>query len=166
MADNTDNAGNRPIRSGRGGMIFLTLLILLLIAIGYFVAQSPLGQSLLSDTSGNVPPSPQSTTLRTDPGPMVKLREFLVNIISEDNSNYLKTSMTIELSNTGAQKELETRMPQVRDAILMLISNKTFDELYDLHGKKQLKAEITLTVNSILSSGEVTAVYLTDFIVQ
>lgn len=97
---------------------------------------------------------------------MVNLSEFLVNIISEDNSNYLKTSMTIELSNTDAQHELDKRMPQVRDAILMLLSNKTYDELYDLHGKKQLKAEITLTVNALLSSGDVTAVYLTDFIVQ
>ncbi len=103
---------------------------------------------------------------RTEMGPMVDIREFLVNIISEDNNHYLRTSMTVELSHDKAYNELNKRMPQIRDSILLLISNKTFDELYDSHGKKQLKAELLLTINDILTSGEATAIYFTDFVVQ
>lgn len=167
MADSKNNTESRQTRSGyHRATIFLTLLILLLVIVGFFGSKTRVGQNLLSVNSQSKPAAVQADKPQQELGPMVNLSEFLVNIISEDNSNYLKTSMTIELSNTDAQHELDKRMPQVRDAILMLLSNKTYDELYDLHGKKQLKAEITLTVNALLSSGDVTAVYLTDFIVQ
>lgn len=99
-------------------------------------------------------------------GPTVEIREFIVNIISEDNTHYLRTSMTIEMSSENAREEMNQRMPQIRDAILMLISNKTFEEVYDLHGKKQLKAELLHKINEILTRGEAVSVYLTDFVVQ
>ena len=62
--------------------------------------------------------------------------------------------------------EVEKRMPQMRDAILLLIGNKTYEELQDLQGKKQLKAEITSKINSFLKVGKVKAVYFTNFVVQ
>lgn len=145
--------------------VFLTLLILVLIGVGFWATRTWLGQTLLPDNRAVAPVS-ETNKLNDEIGPTVDLREFLVNIISEDNSHYLKTAMTIELSSSAAQEELIARMPKVRDAVLLLISNKTFEELYDLQGKKQLKAEVMLSINSIISNGEVTAVYLTDFIVQ
>jgi flagellar FliL protein len=48
----------------------------------------------------------------------------------------------------------------------MLASNKTFEELYDMHGKKQLKAELLIEINAILGSGGAVAIYYTDFVVQ
>ena len=42
--------------------------------------------------------------------------------------------------------------PNIRDTILLLIGNKTFEELEDLQGKKQLKAELTSKINSFLKS--------------
>ena len=97
---------------------------------------------------------------------MVDIREFIVNIISEDNSHYLRISMTIELSNKDAYDEMNMRMPQIRDAILMLASSKTFEELYDVHGKKQLKAELLIELNEMLTRGKAVAVYFNDFVVQ
>ena len=36
----------------------------------------------------------------------------------------------------AVKPEVEQRMPQVRDAVLLLIGNKTYEELQDLQGKK------------------------------
>jgi len=99
-------------------------------------------------------------------GPMVNIEEFIVNIISGDTAHYVKASLTIELSSEEGKGEAEKRMPQMRDAILLLIGNKTFEELQDLQGKKQLKAEITSKINSFLKAGKVKAVYFTNFVVQ
>ncbi len=103
---------------------------------------------------------------KPDIGPMVKIDEFIVNIISEEGSHYVKTSMSIEMTNTAVVEETTTRMPQIRDAVLLLIGNKTFEELQDLQGKKQLKAEITSKINSFLQTGQIKSIYFTDFIVQ
>ena len=103
---------------------------------------------------------------QVDLGPMVEIREFIVNIISEDNSHYLRIALAIELSNQSVYEEMNQRMPQIRDMILMLTSSKTFEELYDVHGKKQLKAELLVELNDMLTKGEAVAVYFTDFVVQ
>lgn len=167
MFENNEHNGSRKVRSGSyRTIVFLTLVILILGVIAYLGAQFWLAQP----RPMNAPRAEGAVSARSgqqkDMGPTVDLSEFLVNIISEDNSHYLRASMTIELSSAAAQEELIRRMPQVRDAILLLISNKTFEELYDLQGKMQLKAEIRLAVDELISTGEVTSVYLTDFIVQ
>ncbi len=57
-------------------------------------------------------------------------------------------------------------MPQIRDAILLLIGNKTYEELQDIQGKNQVKAEVKSRINSFLRTGKVNNVYPTDFVVQ
>jgi len=99
-------------------------------------------------------------------GPMVNIDEFIVNIISGDAAHYVKASLTVELTNEQVKTEVEQRMPQVRDAILLLIGNKTYEELQDLQGKKQLKAELLEKINSFLQTGKVASVYFTNFVVQ
>jgi flagellar protein FliL len=103
---------------------------------------------------------------QADIGPQVNIEEFIVNIISGDAAHYVKASLTVELTNEEVKGEVEKRMPQMRDAILLLISNKTFEELQDMQGKKQLKAELTSKINSFLKTGKVKAVYFTNFVVQ
>ncbi len=109
-----------------------------------------------------VPSVEESATI----GPMININEFVVNIISADTPHYVKASLTLELDNALTQPEAEQRMPQIRDAILLLIGNKTFDELQDLQGKKQLKAELKSRINSFFKTGSVRAIYFTNFVVQ
>lgn len=99
-------------------------------------------------------------------GPMVDIDEFIVNIISSDTPHYVKASLTVELTNEEVKIEVEQRMPQVRDAVLLLIGNKTFEELQDLQGKRQLKAELISKMNSFLRAGKVKSIYFTNFVVQ
>jgi flagellar FliL protein len=99
-------------------------------------------------------------------GPMVNIEEFIVNIISGDAAHYVKASITVELNNENVKAEVEQRMPQMRDAILLLIGNKTYEELQDLQGKKQLKAELQNRINSFLTTGQVISIYFTNFVVQ
>jgi len=99
-------------------------------------------------------------------GPMVNIDEFIVNIISGEAAHYVKASLTVELTNDQVKTEVEQRMPQVRDAILLLIGNKTYEELQDLQGKKQLKAELLEKINSFLQTGKVASIYFTNFVVQ
>ncbi len=97
---------------------------------------------------------------------MVDIEEFIVNIISADSNHYVKASLTLELTNEESREELTKRMPQTRDAILLLLGNKTYEELQDLQGKKQLKAELINRINSFLQSGKVKSIYFTNFVVQ
>lgn len=99
-------------------------------------------------------------------GPLVKLEDFVVNLLDEQESRYLKASISLEMEKPEAVAEVEQRLPQVRDAILLLIGSKTFVELRDVQGKLQLRAELLAKVNELLKAGKVTQVYFTDFVIQ
>lgn len=99
-------------------------------------------------------------------GPMVNIDSFIVNILDDEESRYLKAAITLEVSDEQTSMELAERMPQVKDAILLLVGSKTFSELNDLQGKIQLRAELINKINSILLKGKVKRIYFTDFVVQ
>lgn len=166
MADKKD----APEDGGSKKKLFIIIgAVVLLLIIGggvgaWFFFKTPPPTPEEQDPGLQVPvPELQK---QADIGPMVDIEEFVVNIISGDAAHYVKTSLTVELTNEEVQVEVEKRMPQMRDAILLLISNKTYEELQDLQGKRQLKAEITSKINSFLQSGQVKSVYFTNFVVQ
>ena len=141
-------------------------LVIIIAIVGYFLIgkKQPPPEEKKPPAAQSVPVPDLSP--KPDIGPMVEVKEFIVNIISQDGNHYVKASLSIELSSPSAQAEVNQRMPQIRDAILMLVGNKTYEELQDLQGKRQLKAEMISKINSFLRTGRVNNIYFTDFVVQ
>jgi len=157
---------------GGGGkkklIIIIAAAVVLLLIIGgaaYFFLLKPDPVEEEAIDPGLAVPVPEITQ-SAEIGPMVEIKEFIVNIISEEDRHYVKASLTLELNKEEALEETNKRMPQIRDAILLLVGNKTYEELHDLQGKKQLKAEMRSKINSFLQDGKVKAIYFTDFVVQ
>lgn len=148
-------------------IIIIAAAVLLLLIIGgaayFFLKPDPVEEQAVDP--GLDVPVPEITQ-SVEIGPMLPITEFIVNIISEEDRHYVKASLTLELSRVETLDEATKRMPQIRDAILLLVGNKTFEELQDLQGKKQLKAELISKINSFLQVGKVKAIYFTDFVVQ
>lgn len=148
-------------------IIIIAAAVILLGAIGggayFFLKPAPVEEEKVDPgLSVPVPEITQSAEI----GPMVEIKEFIVNIISEEDRHYVKASLSLELNKEEALEETNKRMPQIRDSILLLVGNKTYEELQDLQGKKQLKAELVSKINSFLQNGRVKAIYFTDFVVQ
>lgn len=167
MAEKKKEATETPGGSKKKLFIIIGLVAIVLLAgagtAAFFMLKKAPEAKETKDPAKEVPvPGIQ----QADIGPQVNIEEFIVNIISGDTAHYVKASLTVELTNEEVKGEVEKRMPQMRDAILLLIGNKTFEELQDLQGKKQLKAEITSKINSFLKAGKVKAVYFTNFVVQ
>jgi flagellar FliL protein len=99
-------------------------------------------------------------------GPVYNMETFLVNLNEPQGKRYLKAKVTLELDSEKVQVEIERRLPQIRDAILTLLSSKAYGDINDLTGKYQLRAELISMINSYLKTGKIGNVYFTDFIVQ
>ena len=99
-------------------------------------------------------------------GPMVTIDTFIVNILDDEENRYLKAAITLEVDAPTTADEINSRLPQLQDAILLLIGNKSFSELRDMQGKMQLRAELLNRINEIISKGKVKRIYFTDFVVQ
>jgi len=93
------------------------------------------------------------------------LEPFIVNIYDGQELRYLKVK--VELDMAGAYKgELDARLAPIRDAVLVLLSAKTLQDIQDVQGKNQLKDEILVAINKIIPPGKIARVYFTDFVVQ
>ncbi len=165
----TQKAPENPESGGKKKLIIIIIGIVLLLLIGggaglFFFLNKDKTPEKAADPGMEVPVPELNKS--TDIGPMVDIEEFIVNIISAENNHYVKASLTLELTNEFAKEEVTKRMPQIRDSILLLVGNKTYEELQDLQGKKQLKAELSSKLNAILQTGNVKSIYFTDFVVQ
>jgi flagellar protein FliL len=99
-------------------------------------------------------------------GNMKQLDPFIVNLADAEGQRYLKAVMQFEVDNPAAESEIQEKLPQIRDEILMILSNKTFDDVSATAGKRMVKREIASAVNKYLTSGQVKQVYFTEFVVQ
>lgn len=94
------------------------------------------------------------------------MEPFIVNIYDGQELRYLRVKVEFETATADAKNEIELRQAPLRDAILVLLTTKTLQDVQDLQGKNQLRDEIMVAINKILPPGKVSRVYFTDFVVQ
>jgi flagellar protein FliL len=99
-------------------------------------------------------------------GVMFDLDPFIVNLADAPDIRYLKMTIKLEVENEGVSTNLSSRMPQLRDTILVLLSSKDSTTIRTPQGKFQLRDEITQRVNGLLPKPGVKTAYFTDFVVQ
>ncbi len=98
-------------------------------------------------------------------GPFLPLDPFVVNLAGPGR-RYLKVKVTLEMADNAAYDEAQDRIPQVMDAILMVLSSKTPEEVTSVEGKIELRAEMITKLNQVLGPGKVRNVYFSQFVVQ
>jgi flagellar FliL protein len=141
-------------------LIIICILLLCLAGGGFYVWKS--GLISFSSDKSNI----NSKEDRQDLGPIYQMETFIVNLVGGRGKSYLKTKIDLELDSDKTTSEMNRRLPQIRDAILTLLSSKSNEDINTLEGKYQLRAEIISTLNQYLKTGKVKNVYFTDFIIQ
>jgi flagellar FliL protein len=105
-------------------------------------------------------------------GPLYKLDTLIVNLADQGGKRYLRITMELELKpaeNVEANDvidELEKRMPQIRDTILMILPTKQYADIATTPGKIALRDEIMAKLNTFLKKGQISTIYFTEFVVQ
>ncbi len=100
------------------------------------------------------------------PGVMFDLDPFIVNLADVPDVRYLKLTVKLEVDSEAVSADLSARVPQVRDAVLVLLSSKDVNAVRTTQGKFQLRDEITQRINGLLPKPGVRSAYFTDIVVQ
>lgn len=72
----------------------------------------------------------------------VSLGEFLVNLNGGEESHYLKTSISLKMNESGYNKDVEARIPEMRHHVNLVLQSRTADELSTGEGKSRLAEAI------------------------
>jgi flagellar protein FliL len=78
----------------------------------------------------------------------VKLEAFTVNLA--DQESMLQVEMQLLVADTKVGEKITSHLPEVRDAMIRLLSSKTSEELSQQEGKDKLAAEVQKQINEVL----------------
>ena len=157
---------------GKGGGAKTAIIIILLLVVilaGTAVGLAVFAPGLvpfLGTKSASTSGTGQTGSVQPGMGVLMPLKPFIVNLADASGKRYLKLTMTLELGNETVEKEAEARMPQIQDAILILLSSQTFADISNIEGKMRLRSQIISACNRFLTSGKAINVYFSEFVVQ
>jgi flagellar FliL protein len=97
---------------------------------------------------------------------LLPLEPFVVNVNGDGYTRYLKLVLSLEASTPEVKQELAARAPQIRDAVIAVLTSKRLEDISDFEGKALLKEDLQKRVNDLLSGGAVQSVLFTEFVVQ
>lgn len=167
-AKETEDAAPQRAKGGKRGFIkwgIIGVAVLMILGGGAF------GYKVFSKKGGDGSGHPEKGAIKEEddkghPGHMIPLESFVVNLSDPAEIRYLKVTINLEVASEKSSEEVQARMPQIRDALLMLLTSKTSDDVKDIGGKLKLQDEMVSRVNNFLKEGKVKAVYFTEFVMQ
>jgi flagellar FliL protein len=100
-------------------------------------------------------------------GPVnIEFQSFIVNLNDLGGKRMLKLTMSVEAENQELADEINAKMPQFRDIILLLLSSIQSDDVSGIDGKQRLKNQMLNRINPNLTKGKVRNLYFSEIVVQ
>ena len=154
-----------PVKAGSGKkMMVLGLVGVLLLGGAGGAAWFFMGGE--NDEEGKHAKEAHGEEHAEEPGPVMELDPFLLNLADRDEIRFLKVSIKLELDRPEEKTDFQNRVPAIRDALLVLLSSKESQLLRTVNGKRRIREEIMTRVNGVMSKGKISNVFFTDFIIQ
>ena len=169
--ENETQEKEEKVKSNNGNKIMLIIIIILLfllLAIGGAVIYFLFSNNSDNEQVQDVQKIEKKHKIKemTEIGPIYPLDPFIVNLMSNNASRYLKCKIDLELDTPELQQEIDKKLPAIRDIIIQILSSKTVEEIITVKGKEKVKEEIKKKINALLTTGEIKNVYFTEFVVQ
>ena len=101
-----------------------------------------------------------------DAGAIADLDPFIVNLADTPEIRYLKVTLKVEADSSGTVEQIKARTPQIRDAILVLLTGLDSATARSPQGKHKLREDITDRINGLLPKKSVKSTYFTEFVIQ
>jgi len=150
----------KPVRAGNKSLFLIIGIIVIALAGG-----AAAYVFLFSNKSGGEEHAPaHKGEAKEAKSALVAIEPFVMNLAEQ--GRFLKVSMQFELADATAQAMVTEKMPQLRDAIITLVSSKSADSLASPEGKFHLKDELLLRANQAMGKELFKNLYFTEFVMQ
>ena len=111
----------------------VALLVVVIAGAVLFAANRSQG-----DMYGDESPAKAANVVPT----FLPLENMVVNLADAGGDRFAQIGITLELQDEATATQVKQYMPSIRNGILMLVSQRTADELLVREGKEQLAADI------------------------
>jgi flagellar FliL protein len=75
------------------------------------------------------------------------LENMVVNLADAGGARFIQLGLTLQVQDAKTEADVKTYMPSIRSDILMLISQRTADEMLQVQGKEKLAKDIIAAIS-------------------
>jgi flagellar FliL protein len=126
------------------GAVVLALVLALGAGAVVFLKQRAAHAAAAADEdAASSESSTPATATATKGAPFyLPLDPFILNLADKEADRYLQIGITFELDSSMTGDQIKAYMPAIRNAVLLILANKTSKDLLNREGKEQLALEI------------------------
>jgi flagellar FliL protein len=93
----------------------------------------------------------QSAPARSSTPPVfLPLDNMVVNLADAGGSRFVQIGISLQIQDSKTGEEMKAYMPSIRSAVLLLISQRTSEEMLQLQGKEKLAKDIVTEISRIM----------------
>ena len=146
-------------------IIAAVILLMAVIGGGFFMMWKMMTTTLQQNqavTEETVSEEEQANAIK----PLYSLDTFIVNLADQGGKRYLRITMELEIDAIEVTEEINQRLPQLRNSVLMIVPSKSYQDIGTAQGKAALRDDLMVQMNTFLTTGQITNIYFTEFVVQ
>lgn len=125
-------------RKSRKKLFVIGGIVLLVLALGGGVAWFLMGKKSPAEEAVEAP----VIVAPKGPPTFLPLENMVVNLADPGGDKVAQIGITLELTDSKAVDKVRMYLPSIRSGILLLISQRTAEELLQIEGKEKLAADI------------------------
>ena len=151
--DTAAGAVKRPAKSKKLliiGIVVAVLLVVVGVAVAWFLSSR---HAVDEDGEGDGPRAAAVVVVPT----FLPMETMVVNLADAGGERFAQIGITLELADDKTAEKVKQYMPSIRSSILLLVSQRTSDELLVLEGKEKLAIDIAREVSRPLGFGTTAA---------
>ena len=146
-------------RKGKKKLLIIIAGVILAVAASGFITYT-----MLTKGKGGSEEGGEKKDAQLEKAVLVAVDPFILNLT--EPGRFLKVTMQFELSDASYQQIITDKIPQIKDAIIILISSKSAELIASPEGKLQLKDELLLRTNQVIGKDVIKNLYFTEFVMQ
>ncbi len=174
MADEKKDEGVEKKSSGGLLPIINLVLLILVLAVGGFIAWKMMAMEQAPATTEQAAPTQTEETVIPEPEEedpdappiLMDIADITINLADTNVSRFLRAKIKLEVRSPEAQAKVEQNMIKINDMVITLLSSKTFAEIRTPQGKYDLKEDLIYRMNRLVSGKPIKNLYFTDFVSQ
>ncbi|WP_342132286.1 flagellar basal body-associated FliL family protein [Hydrogenophaga sp. OTU3427] len=162
--------GEAAPKKGKKMLIIILAVVILLVVAGggaaFFLMKKKGGE----EEGGEAAPAKAHVDLKSPPT-FLPLENMVINLADPGGNRFAQVGITLQVDNVKTGDAVKAFMPSIRNGILLLLSQRTTEELLQVQGKEQLANDIIAEVSRQLGyegkkPSPIQAVLFSSFIVQ
>ena len=142
-----EEGGAQPKKSKK--LLFIIIGVLVLALVGAAAAFILLKKNAAEDGE-EAEEEPVAAVQKVDPKKpptYLPLDSMVVNLADPGGNRFAQLGITLKLQDEETATAIKSRMPSIRNSILILISQRTAEELLSVNGKQELMTDIVRAIS-------------------